>query len=88
MNLKIISKEGNKAKTQEDSKIARFLADLNRLMIEHDILINGNAGINIKRMPEKFKGYMAEKWANGEGFDLRPINKKLIYPLDPSLEQP
>lgn len=73
----------SKIKTPEDSKIALFLTDLNNLMVEHDILINGNAGINIKTMPDRFKGYMAEKWVNGEGFDLRPINKKLVYPHDP-----
>lgn len=66
-----------------DQSIARFLSDLNELMKKHDLLVVGNAGINIRRMPRDFNGYMAEKWAGGDGFDLRQINKKLIYPETP-----
>ena len=67
----------------KDKYIANFLAELNELMFKHGFLINGNAGVHVRRLPEDFKGYMAEKWVNGDGFDLRQINKKLVYPSDP-----
>lgn len=66
-----------------DQKIARFLSELNRLMFEYDLLLNGNAGINVRKIPKEFKGYMAEKWHHGDGYDLREINLKLIYPQLP-----
>ena len=68
-----------------DQSIARFLADLNEVMKKHSLLVVGNAGINIRRLPLDFNGYMAEKWTAGDGFDLRQINKKLIYPENPVL---
>ncbi len=73
--MKVLPKEEISEKS-----IALFLGDLNALMEKHNLLVVGNAGINIRKMPKNFNGYMAEKWAGGEGFDLRQINKKLIYP--------
>ncbi|KMP10329.1 hypothetical protein UR09_06560 [Candidatus Nitromaritima sp. SCGC AAA799-A02] len=76
--MKILPKE-----ELSEKAIAQFLADLNELMSRHNLLVVGNAGINIRRLPKNFHGYMAEKWAGGDGFDLRQINKKLIYPASP-----
>ena len=66
-----------------DQKVARFLSDLNRLMFKHRLLLNGNAGVNIRQISKEFKGYMAQKWSHGEGYDLREINLKLLYPVPP-----
>ena len=63
-----------------DQKIATFLSELNDLMQIHQILIHGNAGVNIRKLPEGFKGYMAAKWINGNGYDLKEINRTLVYP--------
>ena len=63
-----------------DKRIARFLCELNELMQKHHLLLNRNAGVNVRTISGDFKGYMAEKWSNGKGYDLRGINKRLIYP--------
>lgn len=76
--MKVLPKEEISEKS-----IARFLGEFNELMERHNLLVVGNAGINIRKMPKNFNGYMAEKWGGGDGFDLRQINKKLIYPEPP-----
>ena len=63
-----------------DKRIARFLCELNELMQKHHLLLNSNAGVNVRTMSGDFKSYMAEKWRKGEGYALRGINKRLIYP--------
>jgi len=66
-----------------DQNISLFLSELNQLIFKYNLLLKGNAGINVRKIPKDFKGYMAEKWNQGDGYDLREINLKLIYPNPP-----